>query len=1720
MKKTLRCLLIMVLCVLMLVQAALADDLHITNASQSGSTITLYETATNSQNSVLAQQYRASDYTLMIGDADFDAVDAHQYDGKIHYVVCVDISASIGGKYAQPGTDEKATMKDSIRAFISGLNGNEVMTLIAFGDRVTVLAEASSDKNALMTAVDRLTFVDMTTALNEVVYTGIDKALDHVRNYPNSAVIVLTDGTDEPNANGNDVYSNESILEKARISHVPVYTLVFQHTENDDISTMSQLSILSGGVVQSVPANAFKTRLTNVQGITRSTAVVTFELNNEIGRAQRRLDEELQGSLYNGSSHIYSAPYSFALDWSRVPTPSPTPSPSPTPKPSPTPDVVVEASFAPLTEDSTEVSVKTEPNARVIILDDVGNDSSSAPLSEGYAGGDGQFVWDAAAANHIFKLGERIRVDITDPTGNNQRSEISVGASSREAITATVMGGDTGSTSATMVTETLTVIGNAQANQRLIVTWNDTDTSVPSVEVPVNVDSNKNYKITIPYTEAAASFEGGRHQATGYITVRYADGYGVSKGAQTAPFVWDIKTDQTVDYQVMPVTEDSAEVRVVTEPGAWVVVYDDPKNDPSNRPLDQGEAGQDGVYVYNAAAAGHFFKVDDRIRIAVTDTAENSDRTEVVVGASSREPITLNIADSASGAVGSVVAQELNIIGSAEANQRVIITWTHTDPTVPSVDFEADVDENKSYKYTIPYTAVPDSFEGGRQQAIGYLTVRYADGYGASRSTRTAPFTWDIKTDKAVEYQINPITEDSSEIRITTEPQARVVIYDDPRNDPTNTPLIEGEANRSGVFVYDAAVANHFFRVDERIRIDITDQAGNSERVDETVGASSREQITVNIPGAASSGALVAQELSVIGSAEASQRLTITWTDTDTTLPSVDFPVDVDENKSYKYTIPYTAVADSFADGRQQATGYLTIRYADGYGASRAVRTPLIVWDIKTDKTVEYRINPITEDSSEIRINTEPQAHVIIYDDPENDPTNTPLVEGDANASGLFVWDAAAEGHFFKVDEKIRIDVTDQSGNNERVEQTVGASSRDQITLSVMGGSNDAASGSNVIVTEELSLMGSAQANQQLIVTWIDADSTVPSVDFPVTVDENKTFKLAIPYDSVPESFAGGRHQARGYISVRYADGYGASRAANSEVFMWDKKIDQAVTVMEFSEPVTEDSDSVLVKTEPGASVAVTANGEALTVVTADDSGLAAAPVRDFLPVDSKVEAVITDLSDNTATISTTVAQSSRRQITVTIAGLNGTTLTGSEMVVSGVAEPNQDLIVEWIGRDNTVGGRQTTQSTAIGTYEVAMTNWGSQFAQGGVIQTRYADNRAASRAGTSDQGLISWLTPSPEPTAPPTPVPTAVPVEETVAPSVEPAGPVETIPPTEPPAETEAPDEGTGEDETGEGEEAAAGVAGILSRFFGENYTGNWKFWVMVGLIALILLLILFLILRAIRKARERDKNIVQIDGETDQNTARESQGEIGTVRKARKNGSDQQGAASTERMPGQPGQPGSDGSTSRVVGGVPFAPGAQPKAGAPTGTVNVHAAGTPAPTGTISIHNAGEPAQQAGGPAGAQPKPGAQPKAGAPKAGSGTVRMAVDRKPEVTGTGTVRMAVKPKGIELTIDEKREADGFSQTRKVNLAKELIVGRLDSCDVTIHDETVSSRHAIIALDAGKIYLTDNNSSNGTTINDGDKLKAGERVPLESGATVTMGRTKLTITYKLGQGDAK
>ena len=111
--------------------------------------------------------------------------------------------------------------------------------------------------------------------------------------------------------------------------------------------------------------------------------------------------------------------------------------------------------------------------------------------------------------------------------------------------------------------------------------------------------------------------------------------------------------------------------------------------------------------------------------------------------------------------------------------------------------------------------------------------------------------------------------------------------------------------------------------------------------------------------------------------------------------------------------------------------------------------------------------------------------------------------------------------------------------------------------------------------------------------------------------------------------------------------------------------------------------------------------------------------------------------------------------------------------------------------------------------------------------------------------------------------------------------------------------------------------------------------------------------------------------------------------------------------------------------------------------------------------------------------------------------------------------------GEEVAVVEPTEQpkliDSRQQTEHILRAGENTVGR-ENTDVLLADPTVSRRHALIVMDAGKCWVQDVGSTNGTYVN-GKQIQVGETVELPDGGEVKFGSVVLTSKFPIVETEA-
>lgn len=102
-------------------------------------------------------------------------------------------------------------------------------------------------------------------------------------------------------------------------------------------------------------------------------------------------------------------------------------------------------------------------------------------------------------------------------------------------------------------------------------------------------------------------------------------------------------------------------------------------------------------------------------------------------------------------------------------------------------------------------------------------------------------------------------------------------------------------------------------------------------------------------------------------------------------------------------------------------------------------------------------------------------------------------------------------------------------------------------------------------------------------------------------------------------------------------------------------------------------------------------------------------------------------------------------------------------------------------------------------------------------------------------------------------------------------------------------------------------------------------------------------------------------------------------------------------------------------------------------------------------------------------------------------------------------------KGRKVSKDLKTKVAQLRfKERNININKMISIGRDEANDIVIrNDPLVSRKHALIEKEGSDYYVMDKGSTNGTYVNN-NPIASCDRVRVQSGDIITVGKTKLEI----------
>ncbi|MFI7700092.1 VWA domain-containing protein [Nonomuraea sp. NPDC049480] len=135
-------------------------------------------------------------------------------------MVAFDVSASMGATDVSPNRFEAA--KQAARQFVQGLPERFNLGLVPFSSGASVAVPPTTDRQAVLTAIDRLG-MDSGTAIGEAVYSSLEAiaSLDSEEEAPPAHIVLLSDGS---NTTGRTV--SEAAAEAAN-RRIPVTTIAY-----------------------------------------------------------------------------------------------------------------------------------------------------------------------------------------------------------------------------------------------------------------------------------------------------------------------------------------------------------------------------------------------------------------------------------------------------------------------------------------------------------------------------------------------------------------------------------------------------------------------------------------------------------------------------------------------------------------------------------------------------------------------------------------------------------------------------------------------------------------------------------------------------------------------------------------------------------------------------------------------------------------------------------------------------------------------------------------------------------------------------------------------------------------------------------------------------------------------------------------------------------------------------------------------------------------------------------------------------------------------------------------------------------------------------------------------------------------------------------------------------------------------------------------------------
>lgn len=219
-------------------------------------------------------------------------------DKGTDYFVLVDVSNSMPDIYCE-------SIKEALTDFSAGIEENDKMILLAFGEEVTTLLAGGEDEETRKQAIMQLHNEDNRTLLFEAIQTTADMA-DKLQDDSRKIVLVISDGENFA------IGASTSEEAKTALSNrnMPVYAMGIGDTDKENLNKFGETARALGGTLTVFKADETIEALKEMQQEWENTWIVTLSAeNNRVDNQIHTVSIKIPSSGITRSKEIVLAKY-------------------------------------------------------------------------------------------------------------------------------------------------------------------------------------------------------------------------------------------------------------------------------------------------------------------------------------------------------------------------------------------------------------------------------------------------------------------------------------------------------------------------------------------------------------------------------------------------------------------------------------------------------------------------------------------------------------------------------------------------------------------------------------------------------------------------------------------------------------------------------------------------------------------------------------------------------------------------------------------------------------------------------------------------------------------------------------------------------------------------------------------------------------------------------------------------------------------------------------------------------------------------------------------------------------------------------------------------------------------------------------------------------------------------------------------------------------------